>query len=325
MRRAWCVLLPIVLAFAACGTDPDSDASPDGDQAVQLAAPGTRLVAGLVVPPGAQLVGPVFPAVPFEGGPEQTTTHAAVLELDGNPFAAWDDLARQAHDIGVAVPGSGICWWLPTSPGVGEAPPGASVLERRPAEADALVCEAGARGPLVDGSQVMVQLRLWWWAAGAELHLEVTEGDMGEAPYSYPDADPGPAPATAVDDLPERDEPSSVDVGDPFGRENNCFEVGYRRLTLPDGARLVGGGATPGLKDFAAVLAVEDAKAVLEDLRDQLDDPDDANGHYRLTEENLADGTPVWVLAGGVDAGGGGCYMWSSPQGNAILVTTSSD
>ena len=118
----------------------------------------------------------------------------------------------------------------------------------------------------------------------------------------------------------------AVDPGEPFGRENNCFESGYDRLALPAGARLVGGGTTPGLfSDFAAVLAVEDPEAVLGELRDQLDEPDDSEGSYGLSEQPLADGTVVWSLAGGVSAGGGGCSLWSSPDGTAVLVTTSSD
>ncbi len=323
MRWAWGLVMAAVLVGAAgCGDD-------DGPG---LSSPGTPLAAGLEVPVGTQLVGPVFlrplSNSAVEPGSPQRSGAVAVMQVDGDPFAAWDDLAGQARALGLPIASSGVCEWHRARPlaEVPSAPTGGPVEEARPDLADTLDCQATARGPLPDGTQVEVGMRLWWWDAGAELHVEITEGGTVEPPYAYPETDPGPAPATALDQLPERDPQPSVDVGDPFGRENNCFEAGYDRLTLPDGARLVGGGTTPGLYvDFAAVLAVDDAEAVLGELRQQMDDPDMSDGDYGVTEESLADGGTVWVLSGGVSAGGGGCSMWSSPDGTAVLVTTSSD
>ncbi|SEP15071.1 hypothetical protein [Trujillonella endophytica] len=342
MRKAWGVALAAVLAGAvACGSD-SGEATGPGAASVGLSPPGTPLAAGLVVPVGTQLVGPVFPRAPHVTvtlhAAFEVTSHAAVLQVDGDPFAAWDDLAGQARAIGVPVPGSGVCLWRITSAEVMRANPGTSpetpVSAARPDVADAVDCFAAARGPLSDGTQVIVEMGLWWWPAGAELHVEVSEGALSEGdvdvyPSSYPETDPGPAPATAADQLPERNPTVSVGTGDPFGEQNNCFELGYDRLTVPAGARLIGGGTTPGLvgfaRDFAAVLAVDDPEAVLGELRDQLDEPDSTDGDYRLGEERIADGTSVWSLSGGVSAGGGGCYMWGTPDGTAVLVTTSSD
>ncbi|MBJ7450524.1 MAG: hypothetical protein JHC71_00405 [Blastococcus sp.] len=255
-----------------------------------------------------------------------------MLQVDGDPFAAWDDLASQAHAIGLPIAGSGTCLWTITSAEVLGAnptvPQQTPVSAARPDVADALSCDAAANGPITDGSGLRLTMRLWWFAAGAELHLQLYEGRVDDFVSAWPETDPGPAPTAASAQLPPRNAPPSVtpgDPGDPFGRENNCFESGYDRLTVPAGARLVGGGTTPGLGDFAAVLAVEDPEAVLGELRDQLDEPDDSNGHYRLTEGQSADGTSVWSLSGYVEAGGGSCSMSSSPDGTAVLVTTYGD
>jgi hypothetical protein len=308
MRRAWGVVLAAVLAGAtACGSESGGASAPSA-ASVQLSPPGTSLAAGLVVPVGTQLVGPVFPG------------RSAVLQIDGDPFAAWDELATQAQAIGAPIPGSGVCRWL--GPSNHETP----VSEARPDLAGVLDCMAAANGSLPDGAGVRITMRLWWFAAGAELHVELMEGDVSDLVPVWPDTgDPGPAPAAASAQLPERDAPVVVETGDPFGQENNCFESGYDRLTLPDGARLVGGGTTPGLRDFAAVLAVDDPEAVLEALRDQLDEPDSSDGNYQLSEGHLTDGTSIWTLSGSVSAGGGACGMSSSPDGTAVLVTTWSD
>jgi hypothetical protein len=179
---------------------------------------------------------------------------------------------------------------------------------------------------------------LSWRADGAELGLEVSVGE-GQDSRSYGTTDGGPAPASAVAELPARDLPRrGIDpvrfslvpvmpaVGEPFGLETNCFEQGYARLRVPPGARLVGGGTAPVLGSFAAVLAVSDPKAVLEHIADQLDPtgPDAGDGSVTIEKVNLPEG-PVWVLTGDVSAGGGSCQMWSSPDGRAVLVTTWND
>ncbi len=315
------MLAAVLVGAAGCGDDSEAELSP----------PGTPLAAGLEVPVGSELVGPVFlrpPGSAADQSPPQRSASVAVMRVDGDPFAAWDDLAGQARDLGLQIPASGVCEWHRARPlaEVPSAPTSGPVDQPRPDLADTLDCQAVARGLLPDGTQVLVGMRLWWWDAGAELYVDISEGGMPEPPYAYPGTDTGQAPAMARDQLPEREPQPSVDVGDPFGSENNCFEAGYDRLTLPEGARLLGGGTTPGLYvDFAAVLAVDDAESVLGGLRDQLDDPDEDGGDYGISEERLADGTTVWVLTGAVDAGGGFCAMWSSPDGKAVLVTTTGD
>lgn len=316
------MLAAVLVGAAGCGDDLEAELSP----------PGTPLAAGLEVPVGSELVGPVFLRPPDSSAPDQGTPQrsnsVAVMRVDGDPFAAWDDLAGQARALGLQMPASGVCAWHRARP-LAEAPTARTsgpVDQERPDLADTLDCQAVAGGPLPDGTQVMVGMRLWWWDAGAELYVDISEGGTPEPPSAYPATDTGPAPAMALDQLPEQEPQPSVDVGDPFGRENNCFEAGYGRLTLPDGARLLGGGTTPGLYvDFAAVLAVDDAESVLSRLEDQLDDPDDSGGDYGIREERLADGTSIWVLSGAVEAGGGVCAMWSSPDGKAVLVTTTGD
>lgn len=320
--RAWGVVLATVLVAAGtCGVGTRPGLSP----------PGTPLAAGLVVPVGAQLVGPVFarPPDPAAGdrGRTPVTSDVAVLRLDGDPFGAWDDLAGQAQDMGVPIGNSGICVWRATSAGAANriaGYPGLPITGPRPDFADAMSCDAGATGSLSDGTQVMVQLSLWWWVAGAELRVEISEGDLSEYASSRVTVR-RPAPATAVGELPDRDPQASVGPGDPFGRPTNCFATGSQRLTLPDGGRLIGGGNTPlGRHDFAAVLAVEDLGVALGDLRDQLDGPDLSDGEFRLSEERLVDGRTVQSLSGGA-TGGGGCDVWSSPDGTAVLVTATSD
>lgn len=100
------------------------------------------------------------------------------------------------------------------------------VTEPRPQGARALDCQANARGPASSESQISLGTRLWWWSAEAELHLEIIEGDGDDLPDLSPMLDPGPAPVAAAGDLPERGDLDRPGVGEPFGRENNCFEAG---------------------------------------------------------------------------------------------------
>jgi hypothetical protein len=333
------VLAALLAVTGACGTDSGPEPAPIESF---LSPSGTPLSAGLEVPVGTQLVGPVFAEGLHEGlllygASAEVVSHQAVLQVDGDPFAAWDDLAGQAQAIGVRIAGSGTCMWR-----LARAPQGMDhipnvdtpVALSRPDLADTLDCEAAARAPLPDGSMVMIEMRLWWWAEGAELHVRISQGDVSgadtpqgygsssELSASYPETDPGPAPATAGGQLPERGAPTSIGRGDPFGAETDCFETRYDSLTVPAGARFVGGGTTPGLGSAATVLAVDDPEAVLGELRNQLDRPDDSNGHFDIGEERLEDGTSIWVLSVSVDAGGGACAMRSSPDGTAVLVST---
>lgn len=325
MSNRWLsgVLAIGLLGVVGCGSGESGDtttATTEVRPEVRLSPPGARLAPGFVAPTGSQLIGPVFPRA--TAAIAATTSRVAVLKIDGNPFAVWDDLADQARAAGAHLPGSGVCQWLQSMPPPGPLPVNVSVSEPRPKDADALDCQASADGTSPQGRLIIVQMRLWWWAAGAEIGIEIFDG--ATAQYTYPEANPGRAPATAADQLPSRSDAPLPSVGEPFGRENNCFETGYERLRVPVGARVVGGGSTPGLEDFAAVLAVTDARIVLEALLAQLDGPDTAGGSFTISHD-LVTGGSVWKLSGGVDGGGGGCEMWSSPDGGAVLVTTHSD
>jgi hypothetical protein len=292
-----------------------------------------------VVPPGTRLIGPVFPSPSQVGGDERG--FVALLAVEGDPFAAWDDLAAQARDRGAPLPSSGSCAWHDIRTEQGGLLESEFVDQPRPDGAEAMECVGGGYGPTPGGGSISVNARLWWWAEGAELGLEVSVGE-GEYRRSYgtTDGDRGPAPASAVAELPARAVPRRVidpvrpgqlvpdtpDAGEPFGLETNCFERGYARLRVPPGARVVGGGTAPVLGSFAAVLAVSDPEAVLEHIARQLDPtgPDAGDGSVRIEKVNLSEG-PVWLLTGDVMAGGGSCRMWSSPDGRAVLVTTWND
>ena len=310
------VTVALAGTLGACG---------DSMPAVGLSGPGTPLAGGLVVPPGMRLIGPVFPSPSQVGGDERG--FVALLAVEGDPFAAWDDLARQARDLGAPLPSSGSCAWHDIRTEQGGLLESEFVDQPRPDGAETMECVGGGYGPTPGGGSISVNARLWWWAEGAELGLEVSVGEGAYSrSYGSTDDDPGPAPASAVAHLPARQEPIVPDVGEPFGLETNCFESGYDRLRVPPGARVVGGGTVPVLGSFAVVLAVSDPHAVLQHIAQQLDPngPDAGDGSVTIKKVDLPDG-PVWVLNGDVMAGGGSCQMWSSPDGHAILVTTWND
>jgi hypothetical protein len=118
--------------------------------------------------------------------------------------------------------------------------------------------------------------------------------------------------------LPER--------GERFGRENNCLETGYGYLHVPRSAKVIGGGNTPAIEDFAAVFEVDDPNTALGDLADELDPtgPDRGDGVARVTTENTPRGK-VWSLTADVGGGGGACAAWTTPGGRYLIVTTHSD
>jgi hypothetical protein len=242
----------------------------------------------------------------------------AVLQVGKDPFATWDDLAAQAQRLGVPMPRSGTCqWWFgPDSDRV-------AVTEPTPAAINALDCEASETG-LTDGGPLRVSARLYWWSGGAELTIQ-TSTSTGTASDAEPD--PGSAPADAIDALPTRRSADHPEVGEPFGLGHNCFEGADGRFRVPKGSRLVGGGTAPGLEDFAAVLAVTDARKVLGALGRQVDPtgPGRGRGAVSIGPRDLADVGRIWVLEGSIGAGGGFCEMWSSPDGEAVIVTTHSD
>ena len=326
------VLSVLCLAtLAGCGGDggTESSGAPSPSSAPDPGAEaGASLMAGLTAPEGTSLVGATFER-PASDGPAAADTYA-VLTVDGDPFAAWDDLAAQSRALGMPLPGSGVCQWFPgplDQAGAGASPVPAS--SPRPDGFDTLWCGANAYAGEAGGN-LTVYAQLEASPAGAELGVQVgVEAQVAESsqePRSYPEIDPGPAAESARADVPEVRPAPPPGVGEPFGRENNCFEAGYDRLEVPPGARLVGGGTARIVDDFAAVLAVDDAEAALDDLAAQLDPTGPEAGDAVIDVGQVdAPGGRIWQLSGSVSAGGGSCWVTSTPDGALLLVTTHSD
>jgi hypothetical protein len=124
--RATVVLL--VLAGASmlgCGGDDgettagaDSSSTGPRTDAPDLHGPGTAIAEGLVVPVGAALGGATFRwrgRHDRSGGPasDEDESWAAVLLVEDDPFAVFDDLAAQVRELGPEMPGTGdACAWL---------------------------------------------------------------------------------------------------------------------------------------------------------------------------------------------------------------------
>jgi hypothetical protein len=315
-RSALAAVLAASVAVAACGSGDH-----DAQTATATGGEGERaaLMEGLVAPTGTRLVGDVFER-PW-GDEVTNVSTVAVLTVDGDPFAAWDDLAGQIRDLGAPFPGSGACAWL--EQGDSGSTPVRSVAEPAPAGADGVTCAGSATAA---GGAVSFLAELWVSPDGAELGVETLPAEPGSEAQSYPEVGTGAAPAGAADRLPPVEQPALPRVGEPFGRENNCFESGYERFTVPEGAEVVGGGNAPVLEDFAAVLAVDDAPAVLEALAGQLDPTGPSTGDAAIdVRQARVPGGQVWELTGSVSAGGGACGIWSSPDGKLLLVMTHSD
>lgn len=315
------VACPVAM-LSGCSSERPSSRSPKASTSttsfgpdVALSPPGSFLAQGLVVPAGSRLIGPVFQE-PLTG-PGEGITKIAILQIDDDPFAVWDDIAAQARRLGAALPGSGVCRR--------QSPEGAVLAEYSGDEVHSLACGASAGGTSAGGRGVSINADLWWWASGAEMSVKISDTDTPIAAFMYPATDPGRAPSRAAARLPARTTGLLPDVGEAFGRNTDCFEGADSRLRVPTGARLIGGGTTPILEDFAAVLAVVDARSVLEALRSQLDDPDVPGGSYTIRSEQLPDGKAIWMLDGTANDGGGSCWMRSSPDGAAVLVTAHGD
>lgn len=321
VRRSLVALVVITLPWsAACGDGASGD---DEARAAFLQPAGSPMLPGLVVPEGTALVAlPLDRPDEFDAEPEASST--VLLEVSGDPFDAWDDLAAQAHGLGFTFQRSGICWWNGDEP--------ADVFQPRPADTDVMHCGGVGYRTLEDGSKESVGASLWWWPAGAE--MTVTLGPAQELPPGVGPIDeiedPGPAPASARQQLPELEPFTAPVVGDDFGTEQNPFEEGdggYDRFTVPDGAVWVGGGRTPITPNgVQGVLAVEDVDAVLQALLEQMDPtgPDVGGGWFERSTGTI-DGQPVEVLDGYISAGGGGATIWSTPDGRFVVVSAVSD
>jgi hypothetical protein len=373
-------LLALVVTLVGCGDDDGettsaSEASSTGPRtdAPHLQGPGTEIADGLVVPDGAALAGTTFrwrdrydrggePAI------DEHESWTALLLVEDDPFAVFDDLAAQVRELGPEMPGTAAaCLW--TAPAEGDD------LDRQerpvdwgppPFDVEGLICEASAGDP-----KQSVSLDLVWgpgssgvvriggsgpgmgthgaanwppddWESNEEAIVPGAGSGSGvdcEALASTEPCEPAeptapttmqprdtlpvltadPVPDEARDLLPAPAAAMTVSPGEPFGGTGNCFLEGYRQFDLPPGAVLV---ATEGGSDGTSVLAVDDAAAVMAALAAQ-SDPSGADVVEGTVP--LLDGTEVARTGISISAGGGGCDLTASPDGQYLLITMHSD
>lgn len=360
-------VLAVVLGLVACGggSDAGGEGGQDGEasaadvRAPHLGQPGEAIADGLVVPPGAVLLGRAFSGPgPYASAPEAdgaadeqvgtdptvpvSDSWTAYLEVDGDPFAAFDDLAEQLRSgpPSVDMPGTAdSCVW--ESRGGDELTVEEMIVAEsdRPDDAESMVCQGSAAE--ADGRQHRYSL-----------DLEVREGRptmltvmSSERPSGLPpvpfgsaamlrwqtsgepverlESGPEPVPADRASQLPETGAVPTVAAGEPVGGEVNCFwGTGYSRFELPDGATFL--GADPEAHEF--VLAVDDVDAVLASLEAQVFAGSDLEprGASSVATIQLEEGTArQW--SNSVDAGGGACAALSSPDGKYLVLTLSPD
>jgi len=311
---------------AGGGDDPPAETD-DG-----LLPAGTELGDGLVVPEDARLAGAVFrrsgydpealepahpvppPTVPAGGGSLPSTTTdgpaptqpplerdpgseewTALLVVEGDPFAAFDDLAAQVREIGPALPGTAdACLWqvvqepateLAAQPSpVGAGPPALPI--------DHLRCEAAAS----DGTRdITVSLRYGGEHPGT-LHVDRVADTDGE-PSSY---------AEGTFTAPVADAPSDLLPPEPV---------------VPEGEP-TDGTTTSTTHQPPDVLPVPGPEPVGDDVRALLPDPapaptPEAGERFGGTGNCLATGYDQMVLPAGarlVATEGG-------PDGPSVLAT----
>lgn len=351
-RRRLIAAVALALVLAGCGSSDDgSDAGTGGDEpgATTETAAGTELGDGIAVPDGAELAGVVFrrPADPFaaaeplppvEEVPETITppelgsttstpstpatstapatppdpdeeTWTALLTIDGDPFTIWDDLAARVRDAGLPIGGSAeSCRWAASD---------------------------GSRAPVADGEPTF---RIGWLdcdgsAASSTRLVSISLRSGGESPgtirveagpaqWTTPPEDTTPVDDAARDLLPEPAAPEEPAPGDPFGGEGNCFDAGYTRFPLPDGATLV---ATEGGPDGTSVLAVDDIDGAIRSLEAAAYAGDDVYTPAGPRDLPVSDGATVSFGNISIDAGGGACELLGSPDGRFLLITMYSD
>lgn len=299
-----------LLAAISAATAPEGPSDDAGRRAFRPGdpdGPGTPLFAGLAVPEGTKRI--FASPADSEAGFDPAAT-VAVLQLTGDLLDVWADLVDQVAALGGQLPGSGVCWWN------GDGNP-ASLLEPRPKGNLSVECY-GDTAFVRSGQTVILSVATRLESGGAEMILTAARGAGQQG--SNPD-DPGPVDSADLRGLPRDKTPDVPTEGDEFGVEHNCFERGYDRFRVPEGARYVGGGRTVRTDP---VLEVDDPQAVLEALREQLDDPGDTSGEWSITHETVDDEV-IWTLEGSVEAGGGACRLYTIDDGRYLVVTVHSD
>jgi hypothetical protein len=186
VRRRWwvAVLGAVVVAASVVAVGVARRSSEPGSGAADLgggsAPAGAELADGLVVPTGATRVGPVFPHV--ASAADATPGWAAVLAVEGDVLAVWDDLAAQVRRLGARVPPStaSCVWWASSGTSGGYrgltgagAPDGTQALWCMAYA----VAEAAPDGAVPDGEAPgevpVVTAELWSDGEGAYLGIQV--------------------------------------------------------------------------------------------------------------------------------------------------------
>ena len=149
---------------------------------------------------------------------------------------------------------------------------------------------------------------------------------IGQTTSSGVGPEPGPdrVPAGKANDLPVLAGQPSATAGDAFGPRVNCFTSGgYRRMKLPDGSVLVGAGWD---RDSYSVLAVADADAVIDDIARQVEGPKRSpESEIARDSYDIAGGGTIARYAHSISAGGGGCSVTSSPDGDYLRISAHGD
>ena len=303
IRRSRALVLVTVL-LAGC-------ASTTGDAAPARHAPGTKLSAGYVVPSGSRLVGTVFRLNGASG-----TSSLALIDIDRDPLAVYDDLVAQGRRAGTLLPGSGTA-----APYEGprtchlnvdnhEAPIG-------PADAAAATSvDCYGAGVLPDGAGSVVVQTSW---GGSAHHALVETSDNPIAGGGRDDL--GDARAPELVPLPKVvDRPLVSEPGTPFGSSNNGFESGYRRFTLEPGSRVVADvdGFTQGM---LVVLRIDgDTREVVTRYARQIG----SGGTTPRVREVATPGGHVLSVVNSPE-GGGAVFLDTDPSGRWLLIRANSD
>lgn len=389
---------------AAGRQEPTPSTTNLGDPASHLQGPRSPIADGLVVPTGAKLAGEAFREVPRDLSDEESGLTApapgtsvddlpweALLVIDGDPFAVFDDLAGQIRGdaIGLPMPGTAdSCIWVVADPGPSDPGEGPVAGMGEPVEVTPEPTSAGGAAPSggptegfqsdgqgeiemaelraeivaespppddVTGVSCQASVEVAEPGGSRRIELELSADDrvpatitvrgshsdqapiapgataqvttkIGQTTSSGVGPEPGPdrVPAGKANDLPVFAGQPVGAAGDAFGPDVNCFiEGGYRRMQVPVGAVLVGGGWDGGA---VSVLAVDDAEAVTAAIARQVEGPSRSpDSEISRDDYELADGRTISQYSHAVAAGGGGCSVTTSPDGRYLRVSAHGD
>jgi hypothetical protein len=277
---------------------------------------GTPLVDGFRAPVNTRVIG-----IDSSG---LSSSRSALLLIERGPSGVARDVVAQAIRLGARWSGRvyQFCAWGP-APGstttTHQSPPTPGPLQPGPG----LRCDLGfsvRAGSRYRTVEVSVQWGKAYDQGAAHLYIETTERNPQGEGEASPDLsgapeDPAPMVPSGLDaDLPQ--------TGEKFGRSNDCFTHGYSTFRVPPGTTLV---APPsdlvGFWDFEAYLRTDDPKKAIENLQAQI-----VGGRQSPSERVYAHrvaGVTIWEAPGGDQAGGGGCWVHSTPDGQVVVAAHS--